>query len=259
MNKQESVFKVSYTELKANTTATTDRGVTIANVMFDDPSSRNSFRVSTSRELLKLLPQIEKLADVMVFRSTGRVFCSGGNLKDHIAQGAVKSRSANREITKCLARLSALEIPTVAVVRGDAFGGGLELLSAFDVVIAAPHVLLGFWQRRLGLSFGWGGGARFVKRVTSPARLVGLALEARALTASEALRHGIVDRVAASWAIEGVVQADVVRMATLSDVSVRALKGLKAVTPVEARREQSLFEKIWYGPVHRAFLSSKKR
>jgi enoyl-CoA hydratase/carnithine racemase len=234
-----------------------DRLVTVGELVFNDEASRNSFRLETSRELFKMLPQIEKTCDALIFRSAGRVFCSGGNLKDHAAQGAVKSKLANREITKCLSRLSSLSIPTIAVVEGDALGGGVELLSAFDVVLSVPHAVFGLWQRRLGLSFGWGGGARLV-RLSSAGRISRAALESRPMNCYEAQTMGIVDQIVSSWSARTDGIALALRLASLPKSSVPAMKNLRAVPPAEARREQVLFEKLWFGPAHKIKLSSGK-
>lgn len=234
-----------------------DRVVTVGELVFNDSGSRNSLRVEAARELARYLPQIEKTCDALLFRAEGRVFCSGGNLKDHIDQGAAKGKAANREITAALGKLSALGIPTIAVVEGDVYGGGLELLSAFDAVMAAPHVLFGFWQRRLGVTFGWGGGARLARRMSSAALLGRLALEARAITASEALDAGLVDRVCPAWSLRHEALSEALRLASLPKSSVAAMKNLRSVPTVESNREQRDFEKLWFGPVHRAFLASR--
>lgn len=232
-----------------------DRNVTVGEIVFRDDSTRNSFRLESSRELLKLLPQIEKTCDAMLFRSEGRVFCSGGNLKDHIGQGREGGKKANREITKCLSKISQLSVPAVALVEGDVFGGGIELLSAFDVVVSTPHAVFGLWQRRLGLSFGWGGGARLL-RMTAPAELSRLALESAPLSASEALATGLVDHLAPVWSARTNAIATALRLASLPRASVRSMKNLKHVSPAEAKREQQAFEKLWFGPEHKSRLTS---
>lgn len=234
-----------------------DREATIASVVFHDPESRNSFRLETARDFAKLLVKIEKTCDALLFESQGRVFCSGGNLSDHKKQGAVRGRAANREITKVLSSLNELKIPTVALVDGDALGGGVELLSAFDVVIASPHILLGFWQRRLGLSFGWGGGARLSKRL-SAARLSRAGLEARALTAHEAREIGLVDIVTARHAGRATAEAELMRLVSWPEPAVSAFKAYKKTSAAESRAERGLFEKLWFGVAHRAFLAKRR-
>jgi enoyl-CoA hydratase/carnithine racemase len=252
---KNSAFKFSHHSIQLGAVRAAGRIVSIGELVFSDHSSRNSFSLETSRELLKILPQIEKTCDALLFRSEGRVFCSGGNLKDQVALGASKSKLANREITKCLTRLSQLSIPTIALVEGDALGGGLELLSAFDSVVATPHAVFGLWQRRMGLSFGWGGGAR-LKRLMPPGELTRLALESAPLSATEAKIKGFVDHLAPSWSARSNALALALRLASLPQASVKVMKELKQVSAVEARREQIAFEKLWFGPAHKARLAA---
>lgn len=232
----------------------------VGELVFSDVETRNSFRVTTAADLSKHLKVLEKTCGVLLFRAEGRVFCSGGNLNDHVSQGPLKGKAANREITKVLSQLNELKIPTVAFVEGDALGGGLELLSAFDFVWSTPHVLFGFWQRRMGLAFGWGGGARLVRRLGA-GLVARYALEARALTAHEALRTGLIDRVVSrscsdSKELREDLRLELMRLALLPKSSVQALKAPRKVPAAEARAEQKVFEKLWFGPTHRAALQS---
>ena len=248
---QYSTFQVPIGHPREN------RKATIGSIVFSDPDSRNSFRLETAREFAKLLLKIEKSCDALFFEARGRVFCSGGNLSDHQKQGAVRGRAANREIAKVLSKLNELKIPTLALVDGDALGGGVELLSAFDVVIASPHVLLGFWQRRLGLAFGWGGGARLAKRLGG-ARLSRAGLEARALTAEEAREVGLIDIVVARHAGRAVAEEELGRLVSWPLAAVSAFKASRKTSAADARSERGLFEKLWFAVDHRRFLQSKK-
>lgn len=227
----------------------------IAELVFSDPPSRNSLSVEAAKELKAHLTKIEKNFAVLVIRGEGRVFCSGGNLRDHVKQGAAKGKAANRVIAAALRSLDELAIPTIACVDGDVFGGGLELLSAFDVVLAAPHVLFGFWQRRIGLSFGWGGGERLMRRL-SQKRLALEALAARALTAEEAVAAGLIDRTIASWRLREEAMALAARLGSLPKPSTAALKSLSRVHGAEvSSSERKYFEKLWFGPQHKAALA----
>jgi len=260
--KKSKVFEFSFhsvvlshsPNLATNRSFDRSKSVRIGELIFSDDATRNSLSLATAKELAKYIPKIEETCDVLIFRNEGRVFCSGGNLKDQLEQGASRSKVANRFITTTLHRLSELKIPTIAMVQGDVYGGGIEWLSTFDVVFTEPQVIFGFWQRRLGLTFGWGGGARLVRRLGSSATVSRLALEARALDSREALDLGLIDRVVTKRRLREAVFAEALRLASLPGVSVTALKSLRAVPLIEARREQRVFEKLWFGPDHKARL-----
>ena len=103
---------------------------------------------------------------VLLLADGQRFFCTGGNLRFYASlRTRLQGLTANARIRRVLQRLNALPQPKVAVVTGDCFGGGLEVLSAFDRILAVPEAQLGFWQRRLGLTFGWGGGSRWEKKL----------------------------------------------------------------------------------------------
>lgn len=168
-----------------------------------------------------------------------RLFCSGGNLKYYAGlKSKLQGVQANRKIAQVLQRISDLPIPTVVLVNGDCFGGGVEILSAFDFVLAAPDVLLGLWQRRVGLSFGWGGGSRLLRRL-SKGRLLREAMWAHEMSAYEAARIGLVDEVCPRWALRS-------RAETLVSKSEVAW-----TRKWNEKNESQIFEKLWWGPAHR--------
>jgi enoyl-CoA hydratase/carnithine racemase len=217
----------------------------------NDPESRNALSFRAARELLNHIGK--KNFSALVFSSTGRVFCSGGKLSVYASMAtADEGRKINDEIRSILEALTSLDVPTLAAVGGDAFGGGVELLGCFDFVVAAPHALFGLWQRKIGLSFGWGGGARIEKRIGA-AHLKSLALSTAAISAHEAARIGLVDFVVQES--ELLSKAEGLARALLALPS-EPVAGLKAF---EASREVESFQSLWWNPSHKAVLASRKR
>lgn len=236
--KRDSVFEISQHRFQRG-----QRELVILELLFRDPETRNSFSVENALELGRILKAHAKV-DGLLLRAEGRVFCSGGNLKDHLRLGKTKSLKANRDITKVLSQLEQFEAPTVVLVEGDVFGGGLEWLSAFDLVFATPHTHLGFWQRKMGLIYGWGGGARLAKRVGAKATSR-FGIEMKSLTGREAFACGLVDRIVAPWSARPEALAEVLRLASLPRRSVAAFKRADDV-----KSEQREFAKLWFGPDH---------
>ena len=222
-------------------------------VTFEDPSSRNSWSVKASRELREHLRAFDGRYRSLVFTSVGRVFCSGGNLSDYAALAkADEGKAINDEITADLAALASIPVPTVCVVTGDCFGGGVELVSAFDVVVAAPHVFFGLWQKKIALSYGWGGGARLERRLGS-VRLREWSLSSRAITSGEALISGLIDEVVVKESAFDRAREWAVRLGSGSDASTRALKGF------DSSREREIFHSLWWSEEHRRALEPRKR
>jgi len=226
--------------------------VRIAHIHVTNEIHRNSIRGVDLPLWSKSIARAEKESDVLLVTAEGSVFCSGGNLSDHAAQGRANGLMVNLKIGKFLDRLSTLKIPTVALVGGDVYGGGLEFLSAFDHIVGLPHCLYGFWQRRMGLSFGWGGGRRLKRRLL-PARLSALSLEARVVSAGEALRLGLIDETVPRHSAMAEALALALRVGSLPKRSVSAIK--RATQVDSAAVEASEFKALWFQEAHREALT----
>ena len=219
-------------------------------VSFSDPSSRNAFSIAAARELRAVLKSQFR---ALVFSAPGRVFCSGGQLDDYASMtSADEGRVVNDEIRDVLNELSSLKVPTIACVTGDAFGGGVELISCFDHVLSVPHAMFALWQRRIGLSFGWGGGARLEKRLGSNV-LRHMSLSTTAISAHEALSVGLVDMLVAEHALESSVATFASRLIHLPSEPIETLKSFTA------SEEASDFNSLWWNLSHRSVLASRKR
>lgn len=224
------------------------RELRVIEAVFSNLASRNALSLKAAMELKELIKRAEG-SDGLLVRAEGPVFCAGGNIKDHIALGKAASLKGNREITAVCDSLSKLSVPTIAVVEGDVLGGGVEFLSCFDIVIATPHVAIGFWQRRLGLVYGWGGGLRLERRLGRHA-VSRLAIQARAMTGREAFEAGLVDRVVAPWQIRSEGLAELLRVAAMPRNSVAVLKA-NAQRSGSGKESRAGFEKLWYGDDHK--------
>lgn len=228
----------------------------------DDVQNRNAFRLSTARELRGILRKLKAearrkdQATTLVYRARGPVFCAGGHLHDYEKMGAAAGRKANREITGIVDELRQWGGLSLAIVEGDALGGGLEMMAAFDVIWSVPEAMFGFWQRRVGLSLGWGGERRLRDRL-STARLRQEILAARTLTAEAALEIGLIDAIVPRAQIESEIRDFVARQRSLSSSTAQSSKSiLEAKSAAAARR---IFDKLWWSEEHRARLKAFTR
>jgi enoyl-CoA hydratase/carnithine racemase len=98
-----------------------------------------------------------------------------------------------RHIRGLMDDVEAMPQPTVAVINGFCFGGGLELALACDLRVAAPHAELGLTETSLAILPGAGGTQR-LPRLIGKSRAKDLILTARKLGAAEAERIGLVNR-----------------------------------------------------------------
>jgi len=162
-------------------------------VNFFDPSSRNALGLSQVRFLVDSILKAKPKS--LLLTNSGPVFCAGGNLKAY-AQLATPAdgRRVNQEIGSAFETLHQLAIPKAAVIDGHCFGGGIEVLSLFDFVVATPPSYFGLWQRKNGLSFGWGGRKRLENKV-SPSSLREWFLSASLKSSYQARELGLLQAV----------------------------------------------------------------
>lgn len=129
------------------------------------------------------------------FELTGgdKAFALGGDLK---AFSTLRSKDDGwamaRRMDAILRRIETWPAGSTVLVNGAAYGGGVELLAAFDGVIAAEDAVFGFTQKRFGLPPGWGGMTRLGRRVEEGVLRTWFD-QMRVLDAPEALAAGLVD------------------------------------------------------------------
>ncbi len=141
-----------------------------------------------------------------------RLEAESGQLKALIITGNEKFFSAGADLNEIslLTGLEALEfshagqslmlaidrfpVPVIAAIRGYCMGGGMDLALACDYRIAAPNAVFGHRGATLGVMTGWGGTQR-LPRLIGKARAMQMFLLAEMVTAEEAMRIGLVDKI----------------------------------------------------------------
>lgn len=153
----------------------------------------------------------------VVLAAEGRAFSAGVAIEDHVADRVKPMLVAFHQIFRYL---HAFDCPTVAVVQGPALGGGAELATFCDLVIAAETATFGQPEIRVGV-FPPIAALHYPVRV-GETRALQLLLSGQVVSAREAERIGLVDRVvpadeldaAAGAALSGIIEksAAVVRL-----------------------------------------------
>lgn len=227
-------------------------------VFFESREFANSFGVDEAMQLSSILKSHRKRAKACVFRSCHpRIFSAGGNLKFYAGhKSRTPGMAANRRIRKVLDEFSQWAVPKVAIVEGDVWGGGLELLSCFDYRLATPNALFGFWQRRIGLSFGWGGYRRWGRRIAVEG-LRELCLSTRVIGAVTAKELGLVQEVCSLSEISGRAQAWILQAMQSDPSSYPQIQALFEKAP-GSPQEIAIFESLWWRPAHRKVLEKYK-
>lgn len=168
-------------------------------------------------------------ARALVIHGAGGHFCAGADfggflalMKTRPGQGGDPIAQYNRGFGAMLERLSALPVPTIAVVTGSAMGGGCGLAAACDRVIAAdtatfamPEVTLGVTPAQI---------APFVVRRAGPRRARWLMQSAARLTGPAAVEVGLADLVAPPGELGAALRADLELLAVAEPAALRATK-----------------------------------
>src|SRR5690242_17883638 len=112
----------------------------VATITLDSPANRNALSARLRRELLAHLDAAlaDDAARVVVLGHTGRVFCSGMDLKE--ARGAGAADQGVNEVPAILQRIWTASKPVVAKVAGPARAGGVGLVAACDIAVAADEI-----------------------------------------------------------------------------------------------------------------------
>lgn len=169
------------------------------------PKSHNAINFAVMDELENLLDELEADKNVRCFILTGsgeQTFISGGDLREfHTIKTAEEAKPMARRMLNILERIERLPCWTIASINGAAYGGGCEIMLAFDFRIASSEATFGFTQGKFYLPPGWGGLTRLVERVGRSTALRWLA-EAKNVDAQTALKHKLVDRIAKDGQLE---------------------------------------------------------
>ncbi|MEP0960967.1 MAG: enoyl-CoA hydratase/isomerase family protein [Roseobacter sp.] len=214
----------------------------IAELQLDNPAKLNAFTVDMLDQLATHLVDIERdasIAVVMLTASGDRAFCAGADIN---AWGDLSpaefARHWVREGHRVFDRLARLSKPTVAVLQGHAFGGGLELAAACDIRVMAPKASLALPEASVGIVPGWSGTQRLTRLLPEPI-LKEMALFGHRLKADRALACGFVaavDEDPYSVALELVGRALMLspRAVEISKSMIHATQGEDRAAMIEA-------------------------
>lgn len=167
-------------------------------ITLDRPEALNALSAAVLRELAQAFDEVAA-SDARALIVTGagsKAFCAGADIKELVGRSLSQQRRDAAYGQAVLARLDDLPQLSIAAINGYAFGGGLELALACTFRIAARGAKMGLPEIKLGLIPGYGGTQR-LPRVVGEARALEWIMSARTVDAEEALRLGLVQRVAA--------------------------------------------------------------
>jgi enoyl-CoA hydratase len=169
----------------------------------DRPEALNALSFATLREIDARLDEVA-VGDARALFVTGageRAFCAGADITELMGRPLAQGRRDMANGQRIISRFGQLPMPSIALINGYAFGGGLELALACNFRLALETARLGLPEIKLGLIPGYGGTQR-LPRLIGEARALEIILTGRTVNADEAERIGLVHRLADGDLIE---------------------------------------------------------
>lgn len=217
----------------------------VAIVTIDRPHARNAISLATMDALDDALDGAAG-AGALVIRGAGdKAFVSGGDLKELAALRTEEDAAAMaRRMRGVCDRIAMFPGPVLAALNGHALGGGAEVAVAADIRIAADDIKIGFNQVALEIMPAWGGAERLAALVGRSKALL-LAGTGQILTAAEAERDGLIQRVVPRAEFEDAWRALARKLAHRAAGEIKRV--VSGASPDEA---VAAFARLWVDDAH---------
>lgn len=184
----------------------------VAWLRLNRPEVHNAMNAAMIAELTEMAGRLgrDPAVRVVVLTGVGRSFCAGGDLGWMQAQMAADAATRAREAGALAAMLGALDAmpkPLIGRVQGQAFGGGVGLLSVCDLAIGVSGAKIGLTEVRLGLIPATIGPYVLARMGAARARRV--FFSGRVFDAAEAVDLGLLARAVAPHDLDAAVEAEI--------------------------------------------------
>jgi cyclohexa-1,5-dienecarbonyl-CoA hydratase len=238
--------------LVSNAAFTLDVSENIARLTLHRPPL-NILTLEMTQELNEALENLSGAGQLkaLVVRATGKAFCAGVDVADHLPERAQAMIRAFNELCR---QLHALPMPTIAIVQGAALGGGMELVIACDMVLAARSARFGQPEIKLGVFPPVA--AALLPSYTGYRQAARLLFTGETIHAEEAARLGLVTCVVEDAELEAAQE----RLLTqLLNLSAAALAMTKRALLLGAQRGESALPEIEDLYIHTLMATSDAR
>jgi enoyl-CoA hydratase len=165
-------------------------------VTINRPSALNALNTLFFKEFDNFLDHLEERTDikVLIITGEGKAFVAGADIAEMAGMNSEEAFRFSATGQRTFDRLGKLNIPVIAAVNGYALGGGCELAMACDFRIASKNAKFGQPEINLGLIPGYAATQR-LSRLCGLGSALYLLMTAETISADEALRIGLVQKV----------------------------------------------------------------
>ncbi len=191
----------------------------VATITLNRPERLNALTFEVYRELTDLFAALQDDAGVrsVVVTGAGRAFCSGGDVRDIIADLQTLDIAGHLEFTRLtcalIGNMRNLRKPVIASLNGTVAGAGACIALAADIRLATEEARIAFLFVRVGLSGADMGACYLLPRYVGLAKATELLYTGDFIPAREAERIGLYNRVVAADALAEETRTLALRLA----------------------------------------------
>ena len=207
----------------------------IARITLNRPERLNALSPQLTEELGSVIEEVATTGEdvrCVLLTGAGRAFCAGGDTGGMAGGGQERDRGGPEGIRRSfrgaqrvILGLHRLEVPTIAMVNGDAVGAGFDLACVCDLRTMAETARFMVAYRRIGLIPGWGGAWLYPRRM-GLSKAAEMMFTGDFMSAQEAQQYGFVSRVAPADQLEDVTMELAGKIASGPPISLRLMKQL---------------------------------
>ena len=200
----------------------------VATLTINRPEAMNAMDPQTYRELSDAWIEVRDNPEIWCAIITGagdRAFTAGADLKKTIPRQPEMWEFWQTQAEPILNRGLEVWKPVIAAVNGYCLAGGVTLLFATDIRVAAEHATFGISEVKRGILPGNGGTQRAVRMFPYPIAME-LLLTGEPITAQQALQYGLVNKVVPKEQLMETAREYARRLCANPPLTVRAIKEL---------------------------------
>ncbi len=227
----------------------------VAHLWLARPDKHNALSAQMIRDLTAAAARLgaDPAVRAVVLAAEGKSFCAGGDLawmQEQMRADAETRRAGARELAMMLNALNTLPKPLIGRVQGNAFGGGVGMISVCDMAICVPEARFGLTETRLGLIPATIGPYVLARMGEDKARRV--FMSARLFGADEAAALNLIASTAEASALDAAIEAQVAPYLSCAPGAVAAAKRLArrlgpAIGPEQIEASIDALVEVWEG------------
>jgi enoyl-CoA hydratase len=193
------------------------------------PDEMNAISHQMRADLYDCFTQLEDDRDVRAIVLTGGdyVFSSGLDLKEMSVISDEEVRAFFQDVTRYLKRIYDCRKPIIGAVGGIALGGGFNLATFCDLIIASESAIFGHPE----LMFGLNPLFNPLRQIVGMSKAKELTMLGQPIGAKEALRIGLVNKVASPERLMAEAESMAKELAKRSPEAIEAVKKISDITP----------------------------